>query len=156
MFKVQARLSGESDIVLEFDFEKSEIDRPTVVTEATSSAPQGTSRMTCQTTLRIRDGSSALAGGMISQSNGTESESYVVVSASIDKTEKTKLAANSQPFSQKPTAKPDVTIAPLTVTTKSPSSIKRNVVANVVAPGAAMYSVDGVCTVTVIRALCDF
>jgi hypothetical protein len=98
-FKVEARLSGESDIVLVVDFEKSDIEQPSVVTEESSSAPQIVSRLTLQTTVRVQDGHSVLIGAPTSQTNDEVKETYVVLSATIDPTEKTKPVAAIKAFS---------------------------------------------------------
>lgn len=85
IFKVQARLSGESDIVLNTDFEKSEITPPSGdADEGSRSARQAVSQLTHQSTVRLQDGHSLLVGGLISQSSDGETEAYLVLSASIE------------------------------------------------------------------------
>lgn len=84
IFKVQARLSGESDIVSEIDFEKTEVGHPNAVAgEETTAAPQGVSRLTHQTTSRTQAGHSLLAGTLVSQSPDRDGAAYLILSASI-------------------------------------------------------------------------
>jgi hypothetical protein len=102
LFKVQARLSGESDIVMEVEFEKSEVSSPVSdADEEHQPAPQGVARLTHQATSRIHDGGSLLVGTLVSQSNDGASEAYLILSASIDSAEPTKQAVTFKAFSQK-------------------------------------------------------
>jgi hypothetical protein len=108
MFKVQARLSGESDIVLEVDFEKSKIEPPSGgADEESKPVPRGVSRLTHQTTSRIRDGHSLLVGTLVSQSPDGVGEAYLVLSASIVTPEHPKRMTTLQPSSRKPGSKAD-------------------------------------------------
>jgi hypothetical protein len=102
MLKVQSRLSGDADIVMEVDFEKSEVTSPAGNSdEERQSAPQGVARLTHQATSRIHDGHSLLVGTLVSQSNDGSSQAYLVLSASIDAANQPSQATISKAFSQK-------------------------------------------------------
>ncbi len=109
MFKVQARLSGESDIVLEMDFEKSGINPMQVVTEESQLAPRNISRLTNQTTVSIQTGHSLLVGSVVGKSSEGDAETYLVLSASIETADAPKKIADAPKkidVSKSPSPKP--------------------------------------------------
>ncbi|MDA1052961.1 MAG: hypothetical protein O3C40_21115 [Planctomycetota bacterium] len=108
MFSVEARVSGDSDIVTVVDFEKSGVEQRNVGTdEESKSVPQGVSRLTHRTTSRIRDGHSLLVGTLVSQSPDGVGEAYLVLSASIDASEHPQQVATLHSSSPKPASRTD-------------------------------------------------
>jgi hypothetical protein len=107
-FKVQARLSGESDIALVADFEKSEIvQRKVDANEELGSVPSGVTQLTHNSTSRIHDGHSLLVGTLVSQSPDGVVEAYLVLSVSIDKSSHPKQLATLHSSSPKPASRAD-------------------------------------------------
>jgi len=109
IFSVEARVSGDSDIVMVVDFEKSEVEqRSGDAVEESRPAQQVVSRLTHRTTSRIQDGNSLLVGTLVSRSSKGAGEAYLVLSASIDASEHPKQIAALPSSSPKPAAKTDL------------------------------------------------
>lgn len=103
LFKVHARLSGESDIVMEVDFEKSEVSSLAGNSdEDRQSSPSSVTKLTHQATSRLHDGHSLLVATIVSHSKEGFSEAYLVLSASIDAAHATKQAVTFRASSKKP------------------------------------------------------
>ena len=84
IISVQTRVSDDSGITMNFDFEKSEVvpgeksdDKKAVF------VPSSTATLVTQTTVQLRDGNSVLAGNLVSRSASETEEAYLIVSARI-------------------------------------------------------------------------
>ncbi|MCA9121435.1 MAG: hypothetical protein H6822_07540 [Planctomycetaceae bacterium] len=102
MIQVQARLAGESEIVMETNFEKSAIELLDHQNDGSSAIPQGVSKLTHNATSRLRDGHSVLIGTMVSKSKEAADAACMVLSASIDDASETNRPVISRVTSQRP------------------------------------------------------
>lgn len=83
IFSVTAKTTPDDEIVMEINFEKSDVDRQAEPSEDDVSPPATISTLTHQTTVQLSDGEAVLAGTMVRKSNAGSGHSYLVVTANV-------------------------------------------------------------------------
>jgi hypothetical protein len=83
IISVQTRVSEDSGITMNFDFEKSEVVPGEKSDDKAVFVPSSTATLVTQTTVQLRDGHSVLAGNLVSRSANETEEAYLIVGARI-------------------------------------------------------------------------
>lgn len=83
ILSVKARTTPDDLIVMEINFEKSDVDYPAASTEDAAATPAEVSTLTHQTTVQFADGHAVLAGTLVGKPVASSGHSYLVVTASI-------------------------------------------------------------------------
>jgi hypothetical protein len=83
IISVQTRVSEDSGITMNFDFEKSEVVPGEKSDDKAVFVPSSTATLVTQTTVQLRDGHSVLAGNLVSRSASETEEAYLIVGARI-------------------------------------------------------------------------
>lgn len=100
MFKVQARVTPDNEIVMAVDFEKSELIPVANANDDDPSGRPSVSRLTHQSTVQLANGDALLAGTMVGKPDATSGHSYLVVTARLRGTAAKRTAARQSNRSQ--------------------------------------------------------